>query len=159
MAQRKKGKSSLVLVADFGGSGSKFLYRVDDEWHSLMMPSETASVKSHDRTESSLDDPLSPEYNCWFDVHGTTYYVGYAAQQKWGHAGLKQNKFTRAVVKLLGALSVIAARNDLLNNKRAKSMNLLLSMFLPYDEVSNFPYFITHIPHPNCHIVRSSWLK
>jgi hypothetical protein len=137
-----KNKTSIILIADFGGSGSKFFYKLKEEWHSLLMPPEV-TIMNGKRKGPSLDlEQVSPESNCQFSLLDTTYIVGNLAKQYQGHAGLKQNKFMRGILKVLGALQVIAAKHQLFPKKGLKTIELGLIFFLPYVEAENFPLFV-----------------
>jgi len=141
MTQRNKKKPTITLIADFGGSASKFFYQVEGQWRSLLMEPEVIALTGGEGKASLAPEQVFPENNCWFQINEKIFMVGRLAQQRQGHPGLKQNKFMRAVVKTLGAITVIAAKHDLFLKKGVKDISLDLTVFLPYGETGNFSYF------------------
>jgi len=142
MIEKSKRKSTITLIADFGGSASKFFYQVDEQWRSLLMEPEVITVIGEENHPSLDPKQVSPENNCWFQLNDKIFILGRLARQQQAHSGLKQNKFMRAVVKTLGAITIIAAKHDLFLKKGVKDINLDLTVFLPYGETGNFSFFM-----------------
>ena len=140
-----KQKVELTLIADFGASGSKFLYEYKkkgekSELKALFMEAQVYKGKIEEIKEKIKGGNLA-EDSCWIKLLDQYLAVGYLAKQLEGQSSLKQTKFMQAIVKTVGAICAIAGKENLTNCK----INVNLIAFLPHGEKANAKYYKSNL--------------
>lgn len=142
--KKRTEKADLSLIADFGASGTKAIYwtfqQGKDKARSLLMSPSVINTKGID-LGAEVSEINVPEDRCYFEVQGESFALGYLAELFNGHEGLGQSKYLRAVLKVIGLLSVIVEKENFSFRKRTTPLKVNLVIFLPYGEVGNSRYF------------------
>jgi len=132
----KQQAPDLEVVADFGGSGTKFVYARPGEAPAATFMEPDVALADRDRLAQLTEGRFAagePEDRAWIELDDGCYAVGrLAATQCRSHEGLKQSKQERAALKLLAGVWVLAQRLGL-----KKRFKLSVVLLLPIDEVAD----------------------
>ena len=142
--KKRTEKADLSLIADFGASGTKVIYwtsqQGEDKAQTLLMSPSVIKTKGID-LGAEVSRINVPEDRCHFEVQGESFALGYLAELFNGHEGLGQSKYLRAVLKVIGLLSVILEKENFSLQRRKAPLRVNLVIFLPYGEAGNTRYF------------------
>ena len=113
MATKDTRKSSLLMVLDLGGTGTKCICGLADAPPiSIWIEPEVIPIALEAVEDvQSFVGAAEPENSCWLGYNGQYVAIGYLAQRKfWGNSRLAELKIATAPWKALAALWIAAQK-------------------------------------------------
>jgi hypothetical protein len=144
----KKIMTDIYLCVDPGGSQTKIIYQlgIDGKPKFIVMPPEIEQIsksklESYQSSMGWIGNP-SPRQQAWLEVNNGVFVVGAMASKFDPCDRLGEVKYENAIYKVLTAIGLIVAENQLANKK---PLMLQLAILLPWNEYNDRKRFRTKL--------------